>query len=37
VLRTMDEPIVSGANGDEPALGDLNTDELERVLDSWEG
>jgi hypothetical protein len=37
VLQTMDEPIVSGANGDEPALGDLNTDELERVLDSWEG
>jgi hypothetical protein len=37
VLQTMDEPIVDGSNGDDPALGDLNTDELERVLDSWEG
>ena len=37
VLQTMDEPIVSGSTGDDPALTDLNTDELERVLDSWEG
>jgi hypothetical protein len=37
VLQTMDEPVVSGSNGDDPALGDLNSDELERVLDSWEG
>ena len=37
VLQTMDEPIVGGSNGDEPALGDLNTDELERVLYFWEG
>lgn len=37
VLQTIDEPIVNGSSGDDPALGDLNTDELERVLDSWEG
>jgi hypothetical protein len=37
VLQTLDEPVVNGADGDDPALGDLNTDELERVLDSWEG
>lgn len=37
VLQTMDEPTVNGSIGDDPALGDLNTDELERVLDSWEG
>jgi hypothetical protein len=37
VLQTMDEPNVSGSTGDDPALGDLNNDELERVLDSWEG
>ncbi|MEP7226944.1 MAG: hypothetical protein ABI785_06265 [Gemmatimonadales bacterium] len=37
VLQTMDEPSVNGSTGDDPALGDLNTDELERVLDSWEG
>jgi hypothetical protein len=37
VLQTMDESIVSGSTGDEPALGDLNNDELERVLNSWEG
>jgi hypothetical protein len=36
VLQTMDEPVVNGS-GDDPALGDLNTDELERVLNSWEG
>jgi hypothetical protein len=37
VLQTMDEPSVSGADVDEPGLGDLNSDELESVLDSWEG
>ena len=37
VLQTMDEPLVSGSSADDPALGDLNNDELERVLDSWEG
>ncbi len=37
VLQTMDESIVSGPTGDDPALGDLNNDELERVLYSWEG
>ena len=37
VLQTMDEPMVSGAAGDDPALSDLNNDELERVLNSWEG
>ena len=37
VLQTMDEPLVSGSSTDDPALGDLNNDELQRVLDSWEG
>ena len=37
VLQTMDEPMVSGSTGDDPALSDLNNDELERVLNSWEG
>jgi hypothetical protein len=37
VLQTMEEPVAGGSNGDEPALGDLNTDELERVLEYWEG
>lgn len=37
VLQTMDEPLVGGSSTDDPALGDLNNDELERVLDSWEG
>jgi hypothetical protein len=37
VLQTMDEPTISGSASDDPALGDLNNDELERVLDSWEG
>jgi predicted anti-sigma-YlaC factor YlaD len=36
VLQTMDEPIVSGSTAEDP-LGDLNDDELERVLNSWEG
>jgi hypothetical protein len=37
VLQTLEEPVANGSDGDDPALGDLNTDELERVLDSWEG
>lgn len=37
VLQTMDEPNVSGAPVDEPGLSDLNSDELENVLASWEG
>jgi predicted anti-sigma-YlaC factor YlaD len=37
VLQTMDESILGGPTGEEPALGDLNNDELERVLNSWEG
>lgn len=37
LLHTLEEPAVTGADGGEPALVDLNTDELERVLDSWEG
>ena len=36
VLQTMDEGNVGSAM-EEPDLGDLNSDELERVLDSWEG
>jgi hypothetical protein len=36
VLQMMDEPSVSGSTADDP-LGDLNDDELESVLDSWEG
>ena len=37
VLRTMDEPAFRESTTDDPDLGDLNADELERVLDSWEG
>ena len=37
VLQTMDEPNAGGVPVDEPGLGDLNFDELETVLDSWEG
>jgi hypothetical protein len=37
VLQTMDETVVSGSPVEDPALGDLNNDELERVLTSWEG
>ncbi|MEP7228535.1 MAG: hypothetical protein ABI785_14315 [Gemmatimonadales bacterium] len=36
VLQTMDEP-GAGSTADDPALGDLNNDELERVLNTWEG
>ena len=37
VLQTMDEFNVGSSALEEPDLGDLNSDELERVLDSWEG
>ncbi len=37
VLQTVDEPNGAGSQTDEPDLRDLNSDELERVLDSWEG
>jgi hypothetical protein len=38
VLRGMDEPNNFRDPGDdEPELSDLNSDELERVLDTWEG
>ena len=37
VLQTVDEPNGGGSHSDEPDLRDLNSDELERVLDSWEG
>jgi hypothetical protein len=36
VLQTMDEPPAGGSTAD-PAVGDLNNDELERVLNTWEG
>jgi len=32
----MDEA-AAGSPSDDPELGDLNPEELERVLDSWEG
>jgi hypothetical protein len=38
VLQAMDEPNNLRDAGDgEPELSDLNADELERVLDTWEG
>ncbi len=37
VLQTMDEASVNGVTMDEPGLGNLNSDELQSVLDSWEG
>jgi hypothetical protein len=37
VLQTMDEPNINGAAVDDPGLGDLNSEELESVLHSWEG
>jgi hypothetical protein len=38
VLRGMDEPNnLRDPGDDEPELSDLNSDELERVLDTWEG
>jgi hypothetical protein len=36
VLHTMDEPI-AGSTLDVPDLRELDSDELQRVLDSWEG
>lgn len=36
VLQTMDDP-GGGSTADDPSLGDLNSDELERVLNTWEG
>jgi anti-sigma factor RsiW len=37
VLQRMDDPAVAGPGDDEVDLGDLNADELQRVLDTWEG
>jgi hypothetical protein len=38
VLQAMDEPNnFRDASDGEPELSDLNSDELERVLDTWEG
>jgi hypothetical protein len=37
VLRTMEEPVVGDAVVEDPGLADLDTDELQQVLDSWEG
>jgi hypothetical protein len=37
VLRTMDEPLVDGSTMDAPGLGDLDSTELQSVLDYWEG
>jgi hypothetical protein len=37
VLRLMDEPVAGSAPVEVPDLADLNSDELQRVLDSWEG
>lgn len=38
VLQAMDEPNNLRDSGDEePELSDLNSDELQRVLDTWEG
>jgi anti-sigma factor RsiW len=36
VLQTMDEPAI-GSTVEDPDLDDLDGDELQRVLDSWEG
>jgi hypothetical protein len=37
VLQTMDEPGADGAGLNAPDPGELSTDELETVLDYWEG
>ena len=37
VLQTMDDPAARSANAEDLELGDLNSEELERVLNSWEG
>lgn len=37
VLQTMDDANGRSSSMEEPDLGDLTAEELERVLDSWEG
>jgi len=37
VLQTMDEATARSADGEYLELSDLNSEELERVLNSWEG
>jgi anti-sigma factor RsiW len=37
VLRAMDAPDVGSLTAEDLDIRDLNSDELERVLDSWEG
>ena len=37
LLETMDAPQVGTSPLDEPSLNDLDTDELEQVLGTWEG
>lgn len=37
VLRTMDQPAPGASALEEPDLGELDSEELETVLDYWEG
>ena len=37
VLQAMDENNLRDSGDEEPELSDLNSDELQRVLDTWEG
>ena len=37
VLQTMDEPLLNGTPSEAPELGDLESGELQSVLDFWEG
>jgi hypothetical protein len=37
VLQTIDEGGVQGSTLDSPDLGELDNEELETVLDYWEG
>jgi len=37
LLQTIDEPNARSAAVEDPDLGDLNSEELQSVLDSWEG
>lgn len=37
VLQRMNDPADSGSATEDVDLGDLNADELQRVLDTWEG
>lgn len=37
VLTTMDDSFSSTVPGDDVGLGDLDSEELQRVLDTWEG